>query len=77
MDTPAPASLQTLPLLQAVGNNGSPASAYPLQRCMGDCDGDADVSSFPLFVQAEVLALGRRHYVKASANFLLFLHAHR
>lgn len=29
-------------MLDIVGNNGYPASAWPLQECQGDCDSDAD-----------------------------------
>lgn len=31
-----------LPLLEVVGNNGSPESAFPLGLCQGDCDDDDD-----------------------------------
>jgi len=30
------------PELSDVGNNGSPASAFPLSACQGDCDDDDD-----------------------------------
>lgn len=29
-------------MLEVVGNNGHPASAWPLQECQGDCDADID-----------------------------------
>lgn len=31
--------------LVTVGSDGSPASAYPLQKCQGDCDDDSDCQS--------------------------------
>jgi hypothetical protein len=31
--------------LVKVGNDGAPASKYPLKRCEGDCDSDADCES--------------------------------
>ena len=34
--------LQTDPILELVGDNGSPSSAFPLQECQADCDNDKD-----------------------------------
>jgi hypothetical protein len=31
--------------LQRTGNDGSPASAFPLQKCQGDCDKDSDCAT--------------------------------
>ena len=38
------ASPTSLPPLVIVGNNGSPSSAFPLQRCEADCDSDGECS---------------------------------
>ena len=40
----APTSSSLLPLA-FVGNNGSPSNTFPLARCQGDCDSDADCAS--------------------------------
>ena len=40
----APTSSSQLPL-QFIGNSGSPSSAFPLTRCRGDCDSDAECAS--------------------------------
>ena len=40
--TPRQRQLQTDPILELVGNNGSPSSAFPLQECQGDCDRDTE-----------------------------------
>ena len=31
--------------LEVAGEDGSPSSAYPLQKCQGDCDDDSDCES--------------------------------
>ena len=40
--TYVPTIAPTFPALTEAGNNNSPASAYPLGICEGDCDSDAD-----------------------------------
>ena len=37
--------LVTASTLQRLGNDGSPASAFPLQKCHGDCDTDTDCAT--------------------------------
>ena len=37
--------MQSLPPLTYPGDNGSPADAFPLAACEGDCDSDADCAS--------------------------------
>ena len=34
--------MNPLPELDVTGNNGSPAEAFPLGACEGDCDDDGD-----------------------------------
>jgi hypothetical protein len=42
---PEPRNLITLQTILLVGNDGKPQSAFPLQKCQGDCDSDADCVS--------------------------------
>ncbi|GKY90744.1 hypothetical protein MPSEU_000047300 [Mayamaea pseudoterrestris] len=35
----------TMPRLQIMGDNGSPADVFPLGNCQGDCDDDSDCAS--------------------------------
>jgi hypothetical protein len=39
---PEPRNLITIQTLSRIGNDGKPQSVFPLQKCQGDCDTDAD-----------------------------------
>ena len=43
----------TLPTIEEVGNNGNPASVYPLMECKGDCDRDTDCQDGLVCMQRE------------------------